>query len=130
MGNHFLWHGKLLRPPTRGLALQRISTKLWSRRKVTSNKVIILSTDTFDPISEVDPDSVTFGETGDESSVSDCTKTKKDHNGDGRPDRVCHYNNEAAGNLQVGDTAILKGNTTAGTPIQGTDVVHSKKDKH
>jgi hypothetical protein len=84
--------------------------------------VAILSNATFDATTEVDRTSLTFGRTGDEDSLARCT-ANEDKNGDGLLDVVCHFSTQRAG-FQSGDTeGVLKGMTTGGVPIQGTDSV-------
>jgi hypothetical protein len=67
--------------------------------------------------------SLTFGRTGDETSLDFCNSTLEDVNGDGLLDVVCHFNTMATGFL-LGDTqGVLKGKTRSGVPIKGTDSV-------
>ena len=89
--------------------------------------VAILSTTDFDATSQVDKSSLTFGRTGDEDSLSKCTKSNEDVNGDGLDDVVCHFNTQDTG-FQQGDTeGIVKGNTLNGVPIEGKDSVRIVK---
>jgi hypothetical protein len=84
--------------------------------------VAILSTPDFDATTEVDKSSLTFGRTGNESSLFKCTGDE-DANGDGKLDVVCHFNTPQTG-FQSGDTVgVLKGTTIGGVPIVGTDSV-------
>lgn len=96
--------------------------------------VAILSTEQFNAIQQVDRSSLTFGSTGDESSLNlkgrkqapDC-KTK-DVNKDKLPDLVCKFMLGSTA-FQLGDTeGILKGLTVDGTPIEGRDSVVIKID--
>ena len=83
--------------------------------------VAILSSLTFDVPSEVDTSSLTFGRTGDESSLAFCNP--EDVNGDGLPDLICHFETKKTG-FRAGDTqGVLKGETRDGVPIKGTDSV-------
>lgn len=83
-------------------------------------KVAILSTATLDAPTQVDRTSLTFGRTGDEPSLVDCKKDRKDVNKDGRRDLVCRFSTRTAG-FQSGDTqATLKGKTLG---IDGTDFI-------
>lgn len=67
----------------------------------------------------VDAASLTFGSTGDEASLFKCDWTGSDVNGDGRVDRVCHFENQQAG-FEVGDLeGVLHGRMTDGTAIEG-----------
>jgi hypothetical protein len=91
-------------------------------------QVAILSSETFDSPAEVDRSSLTFGRTGDESSL----QVKKDGsakcepwdvNGDARLDLVCHFWGKIAG-FQTGDTeGTLKGMTVYDVPLEGRDMV-------
>jgi hypothetical protein len=66
---------------------------------------------------------LTFGRTGDEGSLAFCGEIAEDVNSDGRLDLVCHFTIRQAG-FQSGDTeGILKGQTVAGTSIEGRDAV-------
>jgi N-acetylneuraminic acid mutarotase len=83
--------------------------------------VAILSTTEFDAPSQVDRSSLTFGRTGDETSLAFCTI--EDVNGDGLLDVVGHFYTEATG-FKAGDTqGILKGKNIDGIPLKGTDSV-------
>jgi probable HAF family extracellular repeat protein len=85
--------------------------------------VAILSTEGFDAPSQVDRDSLTFGSTGDESSLAFCNRKGEDINGDRLKDLVCHFYTEDTGFL-CGDTeGVLKGQTLDGTLIEGRDSV-------
>ena len=84
--------------------------------------VAILSTEEFDAPSQVDQDSLTFGSTGDEESLSFCNNPE-DVNGDGLKDLVCHFYAQSTG-FQCGNIeGTLKGVTKDGTPIVGKDSV-------
>ena len=91
--------------------------------------VAVLSTPNFDAPQQVDKNSLTFGHTGDETSLHrrgrkgtpDCRT--RDVNQDGLPDLVCRFVTGKTG-FQVGDTVgILKGKTMDGTPLEGRDAV-------
>ena len=85
--------------------------------------IAILSSATFDALSEVNQQSLTFGPTGDEKSLSQCSNQGADVNGDGLPDQICHFLPSKTG-FQLGDTqATLKGATIEGTPLTGSDAV-------
>ena len=85
--------------------------------------VAILSTKDFNAPKMVDRDSLTFGSTGDESSLAFCNPKGEDINRDRLKDLVCHFYTEDTGFL-CGDTeGILKGKTKDGTPIEGRDSV-------
>ena len=87
-------------------------------------KVAILSTRTFDATKAVAQASITFGRTGAERSLVDCSKKFKDVNGDGLPDLTCRFSLRYAG-LQAGNTmGVLRFNEiTRGIPYEGRDVV-------
>jgi hypothetical protein len=83
--------------------------------------VAIISTTEFQAPTQVDQHSLTFGRTGNESSLSACHS--EDVNGDGILDLVCQFYTSMTA-FQHGDTkGILKGKTLAGTPAFGTDSV-------
>jgi hypothetical protein len=85
--------------------------------------VAILSSVAFNAPTDVAPTSLTFGRTGDESSLSLCNQKAEDVNGDRLPDLVCHFDSTNTG-FRSGDTeGILKGRTHSGIPIIGTDSV-------
>jgi hypothetical protein len=91
--------------------------------------VAILSTPTFDALSRVARDTLTFGRTGSETSLAFCNKRGKDVNGDGLPDLLCHFETQQTG-LSAGDTeAVLKGKTVDGIPFVGTDSVRIVEPK-
>jgi len=81
--------------------------------------VAILSNAEFDALT-VDHYSMTFGSNGDEKSYVRCLKPGIDVNADGRPDLVCHFDNEMAG-WQADDLeGVLKGKTKDGKAFKGT----------
>lgn len=85
--------------------------------------VAILSSVTFDAPNEVDKRSLTFGRTGTEPSLALCGAVAQDVNGDGLLDQVCHFYTALTG-FQPGNTqGFLKGVTTEGVPIEGSDTV-------
>jgi hypothetical protein len=79
--------------------------------------VALLSNADFDPFA-IDVASLRFGRTGDEASLSRCSKDGRDLNADGKPDRVCHFDNEKAGFTKTDTSAMVKG-TVGGKPFQG-----------
>jgi hypothetical protein len=80
--------------------------------------VALLSSNAFDAL-EVDASTLTFGSTGNERSYQRCAKAGEDVNGDGRPDLVCHFDNELAG-FRRGDSAgVVKGKTKGGKLFEG-----------
>ncbi len=68
----------------------------------------LLSSPDFNALT-VDPDSLTFGATGDEQSLHKCNKVGEDVNGDGLLDLVCHFNNQATGFQAIDVEGTLKG---------------------
>lgn len=84
--------------------------------------VAILGSTGFSAIN-VDKASLTFGQIGDEQSLSKCAKTGEDVNGDGFYDLVCHFENQKAG-FELGDEeGILKGKTMSGEMFEGRSVL-------
>lgn len=86
-----------------------------SRGKVP---VAILSEEGFDAMT-VNPASLKFGKNGTEDSLSRCGKDGEDVNNDGRPDLVCHFNNQAAGFDDYTAEGVLTGSLNDGTAIMG-----------
>jgi Bacterial pre-peptidase C-terminal domain len=80
--------------------------------------VALLSSNGFNAL-DVDASTLTFGSTGHERSYQRCAKSGEDVNGDGRPDLVCHFDNELAG-FRRGDSAgVVKGKTKGGKLFEG-----------
>ncbi len=79
----------------------------------------ILSNPEFDALS-VDHYSMSFGRNGDEKSYLRCLKPGIDVNADGRPDLVCHFDNELAGWNADDLEGTLKGKTKDGKAFKGT----------
>lgn len=80
--------------------------------------VALLSSSQFNAL-DADVNSLTFGASGDERSFRRCAKEGQDVNGDGRPDLVCHFENEVAG-FRRGDSAgVVKGKTRTGKLFEG-----------
>jgi 6-phosphogluconolactonase (cycloisomerase 2 family) len=86
--------------------------------------VAILSTSSFDAPNRVDTTSLTFGDTGDETSLAFCDSNSEDVNRDGLPDLVCHFNTQQTGFKGGDKQGTLKGKTLDGTHIVGTDSVN------
>lgn len=85
--------------------------------------IAILWTPNFNAPSLVDRTSLTFGRTGDENSLSFCSPSPKDVNGDGYPDLICHFYQKKTG-FRCGDEwGYLKGETVDGIYIKGKDSV-------
>jgi hypothetical protein len=85
--------------------------------------VAILTTAALDATSGVVGTSLTFGRTGDESSLSHVTLADVDR--DGHIDIVAHFHTQSTG-IHPGDThGTLRGLTTSGRPIIGTDLIQT-----
>jgi hypothetical protein len=85
--------------------------------------VAILSSAGFNAVTSVDTSSLTFGRTGKEQSLRFCDAGGEDVNGDGLPDLVCHFDEEAAG-FQSGDTlGILMGKIHQGAVMIGQEAI-------
>jgi hypothetical protein len=99
-----------------------------SRRAV---RVAVLGSSDFDAPNQVDPSSMTFGRTGDESSLWYCRDKDGDVNGDGYFDLVCFFKTQLTG-FETGDSVgILTGRTIDDTVIEGIDsvkIVGKRKD--
>jgi hypothetical protein len=83
--------------------------------------VAVLSSRTFDAVARIDQTSLTFGRTGDESSLAFCNT--EDVNRDGLLDLVCNFNTQNTGFVSGDTVGILKGKTVDGIPVRGTDSV-------
>lgn len=79
--------------------------------------VALLSNPEFDPF-KVEQASLRFGHAGNEASLRHCQKEGADLNGDGKPDRVCHFDNEKTGFRRSSLTGILTG-TVGGRAFEG-----------
>jgi hypothetical protein len=90
--------------------------------------VAVLSTEAFDA-TRVDRESLTFGRTGDESSLARRGSKGlpqcgiEDTNEDGLPDLVCHFETQACAFLAGDSLGILRGATLDGDLFEGWDVV-------
>ena len=94
-----------------------------SLTKGTTIPVAILSSATFNALTQVDRTSLTFGHAGTEASLSSCNARGQDVNADGYKDLVCQFNGTQGG-FQMGDgTGTLKGKTLQGDLINGSDAV-------
>ena len=83
-------------------------------------RVAVLSSQTFNAPSRVDMNSLTFGHSGAEKSLTFCNTQREDVNKDRIADLVCHFSGQKA-NFRKGDTiGILKGKLLDGTLIQGS----------
>ncbi|MBW2570714.1 MAG: SGNH/GDSL hydrolase family protein [Deltaproteobacteria bacterium] len=85
--------------------------------------VAILSTMDFSAPDEVDIDSLMFGSSGGEESLSFCNHNPEDVNGDGYDDLVCHFYTQMTGFDCEDREGIVMGLTIDGIPIEGRDSV-------
>ena len=85
--------------------------------------VAILSSPWFNAPREVDPNSLTFGATGDEPSLILSQVREADVNGDGLPDLVCQFRTSLAGFHLDDKEAVLKGGATDGGAIVGANPI-------
>lgn len=69
-------------------------------------------------VDEVDTRTLTFGHSGDESSLFKCG-TPSDLNGDLFPDMVCHFENDVAHWDSSDEQGILRGRLTSGKKFEG-----------
>ena len=102
-----------------GKSVNRINPKSMGEMKVA-----ILSTRTFDATKAVAQASITFGRTGSERSLVDCSKKFRDINGDGLPDLTCRFSLRRSG-FQMGDSlGILRfSDTERSIPYEGRDAI-------
>jgi hypothetical protein len=93
--------------------------------------VALLSAPGFNAL-EVDESSLRFGHSGDEKSLTRCLKRGYDVNRDGRPDKICHFDNRASKFEVTDDKGIVKG-TIAGKSFEGDGmlkVIPEKRRRH
>lgn len=89
--------------------------------------VALLSSSGFTAMN-VDSKSLTFGATGDEKSLSHCGRNGEDVNGDGRPDLVCHFENQKAGFAKGDLEGIVRG-TIYGERFEGRGILKVVPEK-
>ena len=80
--------------------------------------VAILSHDGFDAM-DVEVNSLRFGASGEEESLSHCGRKGEDVNNDGLADLVCHFQNRKAGFSKGDLEGILTGHTRDNQAIEG-----------
>lgn len=85
-------------------------------------QVAILSTKTLDARLVPLP-SITFGRTGAEDSITSCSKSFKDVNGDGMPDLVCRFAARRAMFDQRSHVGVLRFADASGVPFEGRDEI-------
>jgi Tol biopolymer transport system component len=86
-------------------------------------EVAVLSTATFDATKVVDQQTLTFGRTGSEASLSSCSKASRDLNGDGIPDLLCRFQTSAAAFNATSSSGVLRFLDTKGRPYEGRDTI-------
>ena len=69
-------------------------------------------------VEDVDSDTLRFGHSGTEASLSKCG-TPSDVNGDLYPDMVCHFENQMAQFVATDEEAILRGKLESGRKFEG-----------
>lgn len=90
---------------------------------ILSRPKAIFSEARFDAPSMVDQSTLTFGATGNERSLSRCSRRNRDVNDDSLPDLICRFRIGLTG-IQVGDaTAILRFTDVNGIPYEGRDAI-------
>lgn len=85
--------------------------------------VAILSSASFDAVKMVDQQTLSFGRTGRELSLSSCSKPAKDVNGDGIPDLVCRFDTRRAGFTHASTFGVLRFMDAQGVPYEGRDAI-------
>ena len=80
--------------------------------------VMLMSSPTFNPFL-VDVWSLRFGRIGNEASYARCAKEGADHNGDGKPDRMCHFHSEKTGFRRGDSIGNMTGTFDGGKPFEG-----------
>jgi hypothetical protein len=68
---------------------------------------------------DIDTSTVKFGATGSETSPSKCSTAGQDVNGDGLPDMLCHFENQAAGFKMSSIEGKVTGTTRTGIAFEG-----------
>ncbi len=84
--------------------------------------VAIMGAAGFD-VSNIKQNTLSFGSTGNEKSLSKCQKVTRDINHDGYADKLCHFENNLAG-FKSGDIeGVLKGTMAGGASFEGRSVL-------
>ena len=92
--------------------------------------VALLGADDFNPFDvEANVENLRFGATGEEPSFVRCLKDGRDVNGDGKLDRICHFDNEKAGFGKTSTLAKVKGKAK-GKTVEGTGFLKVVPQKH
>jgi len=87
--------------------------------------VAILSTLTFNAVTQVNTKSLRFGHSGNEASLAFCGGGGEDVNDDGLLDLVCHFSTPQTKFVAGDTTAFLKGKTVTGGKIQGSEGIRT-----
>jgi 6-phosphogluconolactonase (cycloisomerase 2 family) len=87
--------------------------------------VAILSTLTFNAVTDLNTGSLTFGHTGNEASLDFCDKGGEDVNGDGLADLVCHFKMPQAAFVSGDAKAFLKGETFTRRKFEGSEDIRT-----
>ncbi len=90
--------------------------------------VAILSSPTFNALTMVDRTSLTFGRTGNETSLAFCHDSDEDEWQVGRLGLVCHFSVQTAGFQPTDTIGVLKGKTVTGTSFRATDSIRIKTE--
>jgi hypothetical protein len=90
--------------------------------------VAILANGGFNPLTEIDRSSLTFGHSGDEASLIGCRRSDtgddgREGNRSQRKDLVCFFDPTKTGFIRGDGFGVLKGRTLDGTRIAGSDTV-------
>jgi hypothetical protein len=84
--------------------------------------VAIMGSADFD-VSAIKQDTLSFGSSGNEKSLSKCQPQTRDINRDGYPDQLCHFENNVAG-FKSGDIeGILKGSIDGNVQFEGRALI-------
>lgn len=101
--------------------MPRVSTKVVNLRGTAPIQVAILSSPSFNPVQRIDPDTLTFGRTGDQRSLAFCAADEV--NGDGIPDLICHFEIRLT-SFRQGDTeGILRGMSVDRVRFEGRGTI-------
>lgn len=88
-------------------------------------RVAVRSTPSFDALADVARPTLTFGKTGDESTLDFCLDYGQDVDHDGLGDLVCFFRMSETGLTNGDSLVVLKGNTTSGGPLRGEVLIRT-----
>jgi len=83
--------------------------------------VAMLSASDLNAPQDIDPSTLTFGQTGSEQSLVDCRNQARDVNGDGKADLECRFDVQAAGLSAATPVGVARFKTKAGLSYEGHD---------